>query len=121
MALPPEPLDEVLSEATAVVEATVIEIVSVGPPIERPKRPPRHVGGNILDSLQRVRLRITRVLRGELELGELTVTKPEAPYLLRAEVSGPFLLREEEGEVTILGRYGPDSYSLASLERALAV
>jgi len=119
VALPPEPLEEVLPDATSVVEATVIEIVAEGPAVDQPQLQHRHVGGNLKDPSQTVRLRVTRVLRGELE-GELTVIKPEAPYLLRVEVSGPFLLAEQDGKVTILGRYGPDSYSLAALERALA-
>jgi hypothetical protein len=120
VALPPDPLAEVLPEATAVVEATVIAILDQGPPIPPPKRSPQEIGGDLPDPWQTVRLRVTRVLHGSLEPGELTVTKPQAPYLLRPEVSGPFLLREEEGEVTILGRYGPDSYALAAIERALA-
>ena len=116
MALPPEPLQEILPHAVAVVEAVVIEITSTGVAPAGPPQPKGATGGGGKAPSQVVKLRITRVLKGSLK-GEVTVTKPEAAYLLKAGNGGPFVLGE--GNV-ILGRYGPDTWRVDALEAALS-
>lgn len=120
MAKPPEPIAEVLPRAAWVVEAEVAEIVAVGPPVPRVEVPEGFVGHEQNVASQVVRLRVLRVLRGE-PVTELEVEKPEAGYALRPGVRGPFLLDGSFPRPVILGRYGPDSYSLAKVEAALAV
>ena len=118
MALPPEPLQELLFDATAVVEAEVVEVLESGP---EPQPPPhaKHLkpgatSVGYLSAAQKVRLKVKRALKGE-SAAELVVDKPEAPYLLAPGHRGAFFL---EGE-RILGRYGPDTHSVAAIERAL--
>lgn len=116
MAIPPEPLQQVLPKARWVVEAEVEAVLSEGPqPALRSE--PRPSAGNLVRS-QSVRLKIRRVLRGPAQPSSLVVEKPEGAYLLRAGNHGPFLLDESEPP-RILGRYGPDSYALKTLEAAL--
>jgi hypothetical protein len=116
MAIPPEPLSQVLPHATWVVDAEVEAILTEGEPPPQ-LTAPKPSAPNLLRS-QRVRLKVKRVLRGA-EVTELEVDKPEAHYLLRPGNQGPFLI--EGGErPRILGRYGPDSYRLTTLEAALS-
>jgi hypothetical protein len=118
MAIPPEPLQEILPHATWVVEAEVVEVLGSGPEVPRISAPAgwTDTGQKVAD--QRVRLKVTRVLRGQ-EVQELVVDKPVAAYSLRAGNKGPFLLDGTLPHPVILGRYGPDSYALAKLEAAL--
>jgi hypothetical protein len=118
MARRPEPLADLILDATRIVVAEVAEIVETGP---RPPPPPRaaelkpsarDVGYQ--SPRQRVRLQILRVLKGEAP-AELVADKPEAPYLLAVGNHGVFFLDGEQ----ILGRYGPDTHRLADVERAV--
>lgn len=113
MALPPEPLDEVLPAARTVVEAEVTAVRDLG-------AWPRDDQGAPIESAaprpaQQVTLRVTRALRGTPG-AELVVTKPPAGYALHKGVRGPFLL---DADAHILGRYGPDTYAIEEVEQAL--
>ena len=126
MALPPDPIEDVLPLASAVVLAQVSSIVSQSPQEPIPASDPRRKGGQqqpLADQL--VTLRIETVLRGDsISTGaELQAHKPSGDYSLAEGVSGPFLLAEKndnEAAYTILGRYGPDSYRQHVIEAALA-
>jgi hypothetical protein len=48
---------------------------------------------------------------------EIVATKPAGAYALRPGVNGVFLL---DDNATILGRYGPDTYSPDEVARALS-
>jgi hypothetical protein len=119
MALPPEPLEEVLPKAVWVVDAEVKEVVSSGPPAAKVAAEPGATSTGQKTASQVVKLSIKRVLKGQKDTRELTVEKPEAGYALRAGNHGPFLLDGSKVPV-ILGRYGPDSYAFSKLEAALA-
>ena len=116
MAIPPEPLDSVLPRATWVVEAEVEKVLSQGPVPANPTLAP---SAPMKLRSQVVQLKVRRVLRGPSQPATLTAQKPECGYLLSAGNHGPFLLDASEPPV-ILGRYGPDSYSLQKLESAIA-
>lgn len=116
MALPPEPLAQVLPHARWVVEAEVEQVISEGP-TPPPKSDPRPSAGNLLRS-QQVRLQVKRVLKGPELPASVVAEKPEGAYLLSPGNHGPFLLDGSEPP-KILGRYGPDTYALATLEAAI--
>lgn len=115
MAKPPEPIEEVLPQAVYVVDAEVKEVVKVGAPPPKVKAPPGATSTGQKTAAQTVKLTIKRVLKGEA-VKELTVEKPEAGYALTAGNHGPFLI---DSTNTILGRYGPDSWSFTRIEAAL--
>ena len=121
MAIPPEPLADLLPAAQSVVMAHVVEVVTTD---DAPAGPARAVGAADVGTQvarQVVVLEIDEVLRGPASAGQrLTVIKPVAPYALRATNRGPFLLDDGAPQPTILGRYGPDSYPEARLRAALA-
>lgn len=119
MALPPEPLQELLPHATWIVEAEVVEVLSTGEQPPRVSAPAGWTDTGQKVASQRVRLKVTRVLRGA-PVEELVVDKPVAAYALRPGNKGPFLLDAAQPTPVILGRYGPDSYALARLEASLA-
>src|SRR5262245_51898006 len=106
MAIPPEPLAELVHQATAIVVARVSEIVRTG---VRPKQPERiHPSDRdigIKTAPQTVRLTILRTLKGE-PATERVVDKPVSAYSLRVGDEGPFFLAGE----TIIGRYGPNTH-----------
>jgi hypothetical protein len=111
MALPPEPLDDVLPSATTIVVAEVVSVVDEGawPPGDKGSpldgAPPRPA--------QRVQLKVTRTLRGApVE----NAHKPAANYALRVGTKGAFLL---DDRAEILGRYGPDTWSVDEVEAAV--
>lgn len=116
MARPPEPLEQLLREATWIVEAEVEAVLFEAPP-PPPKTEPRPSAPNLLGA-QRVRLKIERVLRGEPLAGSVEVEKPEGSYLLDVGNRGPFFLAAGTPP-KILGRYGPDTHSLARIQSAL--
>lgn len=111
MALPPEPLDEILPSATTIVVAEVVSVVDEGawPPGDKngplDGAPPRPA--------QRAQLKITRTLRGP---SVDSVHKPAANYALRIGTQGAFLLDER---AEILGRYGPDTWTVDEVEAAV--
>ncbi len=119
MAKPPEPLEEVLPLAAWVVDAEVVAVLKVGvkppPPLRDGKRRAGATSLGIKNASQTVKLKITRVLRGT-QVKELIVEKPVAGYMLKAGNHGPFLVDKAK---SILGRYGPDTYSFAKLEAAI--
>lgn len=119
MAIPPEPLQEILPHAAWVVEAEVTEVLSVGEPPPKVTAPAGWTDTGQKVASQRVRLKVTRVLRGE-SVQELVADKPVSAYGLRAGNKGPFLLDGTKPHPVILGRYGPDSYALARIQSALA-
>jgi len=114
MALPPEPLAVVLPLASRIVLAEVQDATAL-PPVPRTDTP---IGAARLLPEQTVRLLVRETLRGP-ESAEITALKPEAGYVLAAGHHGPFLL-DASPVPRILGRYGPDTYSLAALKKALA-
>jgi hypothetical protein len=118
MALPPEPIDELLPKSDWVVEAEVKEVLQQATPLpaSRGAEGATSIGHKV--GAQLVRLRVTRVLRGK-PATELVVEKPAAGYALKPGNKGPFLISAGEGHPVILGRYGPDSYALARIEAAL--
>lgn len=116
MAKPPEPIEEVLPSAKWVVDAEVVEVISTGPKPPRVDAKPGATSTGQKTSSQTVKLKIKRVLFGE-NLAELVVEKPEAQYALQPGNHGPFLI---DATKTILGLYGPDSYSFDTLQKALA-
>ncbi len=125
MAIPPEPIRELLPRAALIIEAEVSEVLSTGPApplVEAPKdftSTPQEVAS------QKVALAVKRVLRGELPddaagSQSLTVTKPQGEYTLGAGNHGPFLLEQRTDEWVILGRWGPDNYRIEWVEESIA-
>ena len=110
MALPPDPIDDVVTAARACVDAQVIAVTHT--------EPDAHERG--LFPQQRVQVRVDAVGFGDVVCnadGTVTLTKPHGPYLLRVGDRGPLLLGRVAGDAhdVILGRYGPDTYSVAAL------
>ena len=122
MAIPPDPIDEVLPKVAAVVVGEITKILEQGKqaPLPVPERPGMTDVPGALAS-QVVELRIDEVLFGEpATRGEaIAVVKPEGDYVLSPGNRGPFLLAAEERRWVILGRYGPDSYRREVIEAAL--
>jgi len=118
MALPPEPLRELMAQATRIVMARVVEVIATGHKPARPSSaatlPKGATDVGYVSAEQRLRLAVERDLVGS-GARELVVTKPEGPYVLRVGAAGPFFLEAER----ILGRYGPDTHPLAAIEHAL--
>lgn len=115
MALPPEPLNEVLPKASWVLDAEVMEVIKQGPQPPKKEARPGATSVGQKSASQTVKLKVKRVLRGD-QVTEMIVEKPEAGYALRAGNHGPFLIDDSK---MILGRYGPDSYGWSKLEAAL--
>lgn len=120
MALPPEPIEEVLPKAKTVLEAEVAEVVSTGPtpPKIETKRGATSVGHKVASQV--VKLKVTKVHRGAASVKEIVVEKPVAGYALKAGNKGAFLLDDSQPRPVILGRYGPDTWSVGWVEKALA-
>lgn len=118
MAKPPEPLEEIFPLTALILDAEVHEVRRTDPDDDpHGKDVPRQV----------VVLTVKRVLRGALSADEektrqVVASKPKAPFTLKVGVKGPYLLAVDAktGERTILGRYGPDSWSFEKIERKLA-
>ena len=111
MAIPPEPIDEVLPKAEGAVIAEVTKVVN-----EDAARAgfvdPKMTSANTRAARQVVELKISKVLFGAAwKVGaSVEVVKPAAGYALRPGNKGPFLLAKSGGAVEILGAYGPDTY-----------
>jgi len=123
MAIPPEPIDEIFPLVEHIVIAEVKDILSQGVQTFIPE-PEEEDTVDIPRDLpeQMVRLEVKEVIFGTLPQSEksLKVLKPAGDYILRAGVEGPFLLqKEEDGSLTILGRYGSDTYSLRAIKGAI--
>ena len=121
MAKPPEPLEEIFPHTTVILDAVVTNVVSE----DKPKAPdatevPKQV----------VTLEVNRLVRGALPPSKgpkaakvtVNVVKPVSVYKLRAGVKGAWLLAHDAktGELTILGRYGPDSWTFEKIDEKLA-
>ncbi|MBI5479868.1 MAG: hypothetical protein HY906_13470 [Deltaproteobacteria bacterium] len=115
MAKPPEPIEEVLPQAVMIVDAEVAEVLKTGPQPPKKEAPPHATSVGRKVASQTVKLKVKRVIKGD-KVTELVVEKPEAGYSLRAGNHGPFLI---DSSKTILGRYGPDSWSFDRIEKAL--
>jgi hypothetical protein len=116
MAKPPEPIEEVMPKAAWVVEAEVKEVLSTGPtPPKPPNAKPGSTSVGVQTASQTVKLAISNVLKGE-KATELVVEKPVGAYTLKAGNKGPFLI---DGSKMILGRYGPDSWNLERVKKAV--
>ena len=120
MAIPPEPIEELLPSIAQAFAGEVVEVVHTG---EQPPIPPHEPGATsvgIKAPRQVVKLEVKEVLTGDLEVGAIIeAIKPEAGYALREGNHGPFLLDGGTPQPTILGRYGPDSYSSDKLRAVL--
>jgi hypothetical protein len=125
MAIPPEPIEELLPRAQLVVVAEVTSIIAQGEQAPIPPSDPKRKGGpQVPLAEQVVALAVQDVLRGEgVTAGaELRALKPAADYDLSEGTQGPFLLAASDtGDppFAILGRYGPDSYRRSVVEEAL--
>src|SRR4051812_33121851 len=113
MALPPESIEKLLPLAHTIVLAEVLWVSSPSVP-ERAGAPDMPLGLGRKLPEARVRLKVNRTLRGSAP-AELEVVKPESTYALAPGITGPFLL---DAEQRILGRHGPDNYSLAAVTEA---
>lgn len=121
MAIPPEPIAELLPLAGAVVLARVVKILVQDPqaPLPEAEEGATDVDGEL--ARQQVLLQLDEVLRGELQAGDrLEVVKPAGDYTLQPGMHGPFLLDTTEQPPVVLGRYGPDTYPEGLLRRRLA-
>lgn len=122
MALPPEPIDTVLSDTRAAVVGEVVEVTATGPalPHREGKKGEKDLGNQA--PWQRVKLRVDAVLHGAPGTDAIEVLKPEGAYLVDVGTKGPFLLGApgEDGLAPILGRYGPDTWRLEVVQGAFA-
>jgi hypothetical protein len=121
-ALPPLPLDTVLSATRVAVVARVDAVLYQGHKPPAPKRPAGFAGPIPPEGCQVVRLDVQRALLGSPPT-TLVVVKPEAPYRLRASARvhpGTFLVDGATPYPAILGNYGPDPYSPQDVAAALA-
>ena len=118
MAIPPDPIEEVLPNAALVIDAEVKDVQN-GPAVPKVSAPPGWTDVPQKVGSQVVTLVIKRVLKGETTAKEITVEKPVGAYALKPGNKGPFLLDASRPRPVILGRYGPDSYSFQKIETAL--
>ncbi len=108
MALPPEPIDEVLPGADAAVLAEVVNVLEQAP--QKPLNDTQASSTPDKAARQLVELKVKSVVFGKAD-GSVKAIKPEGAYALRAGNHGPFLLgKDAAGAVQILGRYGPDTW-----------
>lgn len=119
MALPPDPIDEVLPAAQAAVLAEVTKVVTQDPQAQ-PFLDPQITDAPTVAARQVVELKVTGVLFGAAPQPGATVqvVKPAGAYALRAGNKGPFLLTQVGEALEILGRYGPDTYSEPAIRQA---
>jgi len=119
MAIPPDPIQEVIPNAALVIEAEVEAVLATGPIQPPVDAPPGTTSTSKKAANQTVKLKVTRVHKGPSSLKEVVAEKPLAGYALRAGNKGPFLLDASKPNPVILGRYGPDSYDLPTILKAL--
>lgn len=122
MAIPPEPIDEVLPTAQLAVLGEVAQVLAQDP--QKPL-PPHEPGATSVPgeaARQVVQLKVSEVLFGASEQVKpgamLEVVKPAGDYALRAGNRGPFLLKGAAKQMEIVGRYGPDTYSAETIKAA---
>jgi hypothetical protein len=118
MALPPEPLAEVLPLVHLIIDGEVQQCEQTSPDVA----PVRH-GGVFLAGTQQVQLRCDAVLWRSTTVPPppplLTVEKPAAGYAVRVGTHGPFLLAQQPSGWVMMGRYGPDTYEREALLAAI--
>ncbi|MGC4113423.1 MAG: hypothetical protein QM765_01875 [Myxococcales bacterium] len=119
MALPPEPIQEVIPSAVLVIEAEVEAVVNTGPIQPKVEAPPGSTSTGKKAANQTVKLKVTKVHKGPASLKEVMAEKPVAGYALKAGNKGPFLLDGAKPNPTILGRYGPDTWDLPTILKGL--
>lgn len=113
MAIPPDPIDEVMPQVQGAVLAEVARVVTQDAQAPAPKHDPNASDVPWAAARQVVELKVSTVLFGTLAKagGLVQVVKPAGDYALKAGNKGPFLLKEGKGALEIVGRYGPDTYS----------
>ena len=121
MAIPPEPIEEVLPNAQGAVMAEVMKVVKQ----DAQKSgfvDPQVTDANTVAARQVVELKVSKVLFGDAwkEGASVEVVKPAGAYALRPGNKGPFLLSKVGNAVEILGRYGPDTYPEPAITQAAA-
>lgn len=120
MAIPPEPIEEIISTANGAVLAEVAKVVAqdAQPPLPKAAPGATDVGG--VAARQVVELKVSSVLFGDVAAAGavVQVVKPEGDYALREGNKGPFLLKRDGKALAIVGRYGPDSYSEEKIRSA---
>ncbi len=124
VALPPEPIKDLLHQADLVVLATVAEVSDDGPRLPvRQDHGVLNAGPIPAEPSQSVTLSVDRVLHGRTSETSLRVRKPVAPYLLRTgdrqEARAYFLTSRDSG-LLILGLYGPGGYGIDEVLAELA-
>lgn len=119
MALPPEPIREVIPNAALVVEAEVEAVLAQGPIQPKVDAPPGTTSTGKKAANQTVKLKVIKVHKGPANMKEITAEKPVAGYALKAGNKGPFLLDGAKPNPTILGRYGPDTWDLKTILKGL--
>jgi hypothetical protein len=121
MALPPEPVAELIAKAEFIFIGEVTQVLGLGPkppPPEGAKRLPKTATSvGWVSAWQKLKVRVDRALKGEPP-GELVVDKPVAPYLLKVGSTGTFMIGADG---KILGRYGPDSHPGQVILKALGL
>lgn len=122
MAIPPEPIEEVIGTANGAVMAEVARVVQQDKQEPIPRHPPgaTDVPGDA--ARQVVELKVSAVIFGDIaKVGaSIEAVKPAGAYALRAGNKGPFLLKKAAKGFEIVGRYGPDTYSEAKIRAAAA-
>jgi hypothetical protein len=119
MALPPEPIDLLVRVAPLIVDAEVARVLEDRSDAPRIDAPPDRVDVGRKSDSQLLLLRVNEAIRGELPGEEFEAVKPVAPYRLAAGFRGPFMLAEQDGKQTIIGRYGPNFYSVEDVKAAI--
>ena len=118
MAKPPELITEVIPPAAGAVLARVVRVVKQDP--QEKRAPSLETSLPTTAARQIVEVEVQKVLFGALgkDPGTLQLIKPEGAYALAAGHHGPFLLAQGEQGIEILGRYGPDTWSEATIVSA---
>jgi len=119
VAIPPEPIQEILPMAELIVEAVVDSVLATGPIQPKVEAPMGTTSTGKKAANQTVKLKVTKVHKGPASMKELVVEKPLAGYALKAGDKGPFLLDAGKPNPTILGRYGPDTWDLQRITDAM--
>lgn len=120
MAIPPEPIDEILPLADAAVIAEVTRVLEQEP-YRGPAAQPGFADLPGDAPRQVVELKVEQPLFGQVSTGLITVIKPAGDYALMAGNRGPFLLGAgNDARLVIVGRYGPDTYRRETIEAARA-
>jgi hypothetical protein len=119
VAIPPEPIQEVIPNAVLVIEAEVEAVLATGPLQPKIDAPPGATSTGKKAANQTVKLKVTKVHKGPSSLKEVVAEKPLAGYALKAGNKGPFLLDGAKPNPTILGRYGPDTWDLKTVLKGL--